>query len=82
MSIATGLGNIRQETTAFFASAANRECKNQRQQQHPNRIISVEQLERPLLAGEFLGVCPGSPAQHGYNRQSDGERVGLDNQHG
>jgi hypothetical protein len=55
--------------------------ESQGQQQYPDRIIPVEQLERPFPARQFLGIRPGAPAQHGDYAQSDGERVGFNNQH-
>ena len=80
--IPRGLGNIRHEGAAFFARAADGEGEEQGQQQYAEGVIPVEQLELPLAAGQFLGVGPGTPAEHGDKAHCHGNGVGLDDEHG
>src|SRR5260370_5882915 len=75
------LCEIREERTARSAVAAQRESKNQRQQQHADGVIPVEQFEPPALAGKFLRVGPGTPAKHGDHAEDHRPSVILQNKH-
>src|SRR5216683_4328024 len=75
------LREIREERTARSAMAAQRESENQRQQQHADGVIPVEQFEPPALAGKFLGVGPGTPAKHGDHAKHHRPSVILQDKH-
>src|ERR1035437_3121556 len=55
------------------SETAQRVSKYQAEQEHADRVVPIEQLERPLLfARQFLRIGPRSPPEHGdhaeYNR--------------
>jgi hypothetical protein len=78
----TGLPHILQERPAGLARAPQRKGENHRQQQYADGVIPVKQLEAPGGSGQFLGVGPGAPAQHGDEAEHDGQGVTFDDEHG
>ncbi len=75
------LREVDEKAASVRAAAAQGECQQQRQQEHAEHVIPVEQLEAPLPAGELLGVGPRAPTEHGHDAQADGQRVGLNGNH-
>ena len=78
---ACGLGQVRQEAPSAAAAAAQREGRQQREQEYAEGVIPIEQLESPLLARQLLGVGPRSPAEHGDDAQDDRQRIRLNDEH-
>jgi len=62
-----GLGQIDGKRPAVRAPASEGERQEERQHIDSEGVVPVEELEAPFLAGELLGVGPGSPAEHRHD---------------
>ncbi len=82
MLAAEGLREVGGERASLAAAAAEGESQQQRQQQHSERVVPVEQLEAPVLAGELAGVRPRAPAEHGEDAKHDRQRIAMHDVHG
>ena len=76
-----GLSQILQERPAFGTEAPHRQRKDQREEEHADHIVPVEEFVTPGFGGHFLGVAPGAPAQHRHETEDDGQCVTVDNKH-
>ena len=61
--------------------AAHGERQHQRQQEHADGVVPVEELEPPFLAGQLLGVGPRAPAQHRDDAHHHGDRIRFNDNH-
>ncbi len=80
----TGSGSLSQvleEGTSLRTEAAQGEGEQQRKDDHADHIVPIEQFIPPALGGQFLGIAPGTPAEHRDKAQDDRERVAIDNKH-
>ena len=76
------LPQVRQETPALRAEAAERKPGQNAQQQNAEHVVPVEKFITPVPPGQFLGVSPGTPAEHRDYAEKNGEAVVFDEKHG
>ena len=80
-AVPVGLSQIGQKAASLASDAAEREGRQNREQQYADHVVPVEKLVTPGLAGEFLGVSPRAPAEHRDEAEDDCQRVAVNNEH-
>ena len=74
---------IRESGLTGFADAAKGGGVDKAEEQDADGVIPIVEFEAPLIfAGQFLGVGPGAPAEHGDDTEKDGDGKAVKNKHG
>ncbi len=78
---AVGLQQIGEERRAAAAQGAEGRAQNERDQQHAEGVIPVEELEPPARWRELAGVGPRAPTEHRDDAEDDCQGVAVDDIH-
>ena len=81
-AVPVGLSQIGQKAASLASDAAEREGRQNREQQYADHVVPVEILVPPRFRGQFLHIAPRAPAKHRHDAENYGQRVIVYDVHG